>query len=102
MVVSRQSFRLNTEKEEEEYTKVLHGGENIINYVLRFLYETDSIDACVDYTRPSIAIDFKLLKKPFLKAKRKGVRLRYVTEITKEKNDEPTKRKLFLCFRSSL
>ena len=53
--------------------------------VLQFLNRTDGkIDACVDYTRPSLAIDIVILKKAFLDAKKRGVKLRYVTEITKD------------------
>ena len=56
-----------------------------MNTLLQFLYKTDDkIDACVDYTRPSLAIDIVILKKAFLDAKRRGVKLRYATEITKD------------------
>jgi signal transduction histidine kinase len=53
--------------------------------ILQFLYRTDAkIDACVDYTRPSLAIDIQVLREAFLDAKKRGVKLRYVTEITKD------------------
>ena len=56
-----------------------------MNTLLQFLYKTDGkIDACVDYTRPSLAIDIVILKKAFLDAKKRGVKLRYATEITKD------------------
>ena len=42
------------------------------------------VDACVDYTRPSLAIDFLALKNAFINAKKRGVKLRYVTEITRD------------------
>ncbi len=42
------------------------------------------IDACVDYTRPSLAIEFEELKKLFIDAKRRGAKFRYVTEIRRE------------------
>jgi signal transduction histidine kinase len=52
---------------------------------LRFLSETNSkIDACIDQTRPSLVIDIAVLKEAFLDAKKRGVYLRYITEITKE------------------
>ena len=52
---------------------------------MQFLSQTNNkIDACVDYTRPSLAIDFLALKNAFLNAKKRGVKLRYVTEITKD------------------
>ena len=72
-------------KSKKEYTKVFYGGETAINLVLRFLSETNkTIDACVDNTRPSLAIDILVLRKAFTDAKKRGVKLRYVTEITKE------------------
>jgi hypothetical protein len=52
---------------------------------LRFLSETNSkIDACIDQTRPSLVIDIAALKEAFLDAKKRGVYLRYITEITKD------------------
>jgi two-component system sensor histidine kinase VicK len=69
----------------EETTKVFYGIENVMNTVLQFLYQSSNvIDACVDYTRPSLAVDILVLRKAFLAARSKGVKLRYVTEITDE------------------
>ena len=68
-----------------ERTEVLHGEQNIINTVLQFAYKAKNrIDACVDYTRPSLAIEIEQLKKAFLDAKSRGVKLRYVTEVTED------------------
>jgi two-component system, OmpR family, sensor histidine kinase VicK len=68
-----------------EGTEVFYGVNTVMNTVLQFLYQTNGkIDACVDYTRPSLAIDIVILKKAFLDAKKRGVRLRYATEITKD------------------
>ena len=68
-----------------EGTEVIYGVDTVMNTVLQFLYQTDGkIDACVDYTRPSLAIDIVILKKAFLDAKKRGVKLRYATEITKD------------------
>src|SRR5436309_11525104 len=36
----------------------------------------------MDHTRPSLAIGIESIKKSFLDAKNRGVRLRYLTEIT--------------------
>jgi two-component system, OmpR family, sensor histidine kinase VicK len=56
-----------------------------MNTLLQFLHKTDDkIDACVDYTRPSLVIDIAILKRAFLDAKKRGVKLRYVTEINKD------------------
>jgi signal transduction histidine kinase len=68
-----------------ESTKVLYGVENVTNTVLQFLSETNNtVDACVDYTRPSLIAGFMALKEAFLDVKKRGVKLRYVTEINKE------------------
>jgi two-component system sensor histidine kinase VicK len=56
-----------------------------MNTLLQFLHKTDGkIDACVDYTRPSLVIDIQILREAFLDAKKRGVKLRYVTEINKD------------------
>jgi two-component system, OmpR family, sensor histidine kinase VicK len=66
-------------------TEVIHDEQNVINTILRFVSNTKcKIDACVDYTRPSLAIGIKQLKKAFLDAKSRGVKLRYITEVTEE------------------
>ena len=68
-----------------ERTEVLHGQQNVVNTVLGFTSRAKSrIDACVDYTRPSLAVEIEELKKAFLDARRRGVKLRYVTEITED------------------
>ena len=64
-------------------TKVLTGEQNTIDTILQFVSTTKSgIDACIDYSRPYLAIEIEELKRAFLDAKRRGVKLRYVTEIT--------------------
>ncbi|MDP9289720.1 MAG: HAMP domain-containing histidine kinase [Thermoproteota archaeon] len=69
----------------QQKTDIIYDVGNVVNAVIRFASTSKiKIDACVDYTRPSLAIDIELLKKYFQRAKRRGVRLRYVTEITKD------------------
>ena len=68
-----------------EGTEVLNGVDTVMDTLLQFLHRTDSkIDACVDYTRPSLAIDIQVFREAFLDAKKRGVKLRYVTETTKD------------------
>jgi signal transduction histidine kinase len=68
-----------------ERTEVLHGEQNVVDTVLQFTSKAKSrIDACVDYTRPSLTIEIEELRKAFVDAKRRGIRLRYVTEITED------------------
>jgi hypothetical protein len=67
----------------EERTEVLEGDGNVVNTILQFVSNTKNrIDACIDHSRPSLAIEIEKLKKAFLDAKRRGVKLRYITEIT--------------------
>ena len=66
-------------------TEVLHGEQNVVNIVLQFTSKAKNrIDACVDYTRPSLAVEIEELRKAFLDAKSRGVKLRYITEITED------------------
>lgn len=68
-----------------EGTKVFYGTDIVIDTLLQFFRKTDSkIDACVDYTRPSLAIDIQVFREAFLDARKRGVKMRYVTEITKD------------------
>jgi two-component system sensor histidine kinase VicK len=68
-----------------ERTEVFYGEENTMGVVLHFTSRAkDKIDACIDNTRPLLAIEIKELRKSFIDAKTRGVRLRYVTEITKD------------------
>lgn len=68
-----------------ERTEVLHGEQNVVNTVLQFVSNAKSrIDACIDYTRPSLATGIEELKEAFLDAKNRGVKLRYVTEVTED------------------
>jgi two-component system, OmpR family, sensor histidine kinase VicK len=85
LVTSSSPSSFSSIKNGKERTEVVHGIDNVINIVLQFLSQTNNkIDACVDYTRPSLSIDFLALKNAFLNAKKRGVKLRYVTEITKD------------------
>jgi two-component system sensor histidine kinase VicK len=69
----------------KESTEIFYGIDMVMSTVLHFLYHTKGkIDACVDYTRPSLAVDIIRLKRAFLDARKRGVRLRYATEINKD------------------
>jgi two-component system sensor histidine kinase VicK len=66
-------------------TEVVNGAENVIDTELKFFFKTQkTIDTCMNYTRPPLAITIEPIKKAFLDAKNRGVRLRYLTEITKD------------------
>ena len=75
----------STHGEGQEFTRVYYGSETVIDTVLHFLKKSNNIIyACVDQTRPSLTIDIVMLKEAFLDAKNRGVKMLYVTEITKD------------------
>ena len=66
-----------------EKTEVFYGTDKVISEELLFFSKTrQHIDTCMDYTRPSFAIGIESIKKSFVDAKSRGVKLRYLTEIT--------------------
>ena len=68
-----------------EQTKILHGSDDVIDAMLQFASKAKSrIDACIDHTRPELAIGDVQLRKSFMNAKNAGIRLRCISEITKE------------------
>lgn len=63
-------------------TQVIFGKRNAINTELGIFKRANKrIDTCMTYTRPSLAVSIKQIRDAFLSAKRRGVRLRYITEI---------------------
>lgn len=66
-------------------TDVIYGTDNVTEELLQFVSRTrKKIDACVDRTRPLLAIEIEPLKKSLLNAKERGICLSYVTEITND------------------
>lgn len=62
--------------------RVILGKRNAIDTELGiFKKASNTIDTCMTYTRPSLAVSIKQIKDAFLSAKSRGVRLRYITEI---------------------
>jgi signal transduction histidine kinase len=72
-------------------SQVLYGIDNVINTELRFFSKTRGrIDTYMNSTRPPLAIELETIKKAFLDAKGRNVKLRYLTEISKD-NISPCK-----------
>ncbi len=73
------------EFKESAKTDIIHGIDNVLNTLLQFISNAHyKIDSCVDYTRPYFTIEIKKLKDALLDAKTRGVKIRYLTEITKD------------------
>lgn len=61
----------------------MYGIDNVIRLELEFFVnEKKRIDTCMNYTRPPLTVDIAQIKKACLDAKSRGIRLRYLTEIT--------------------
>jgi two-component system sensor histidine kinase VicK len=70
---------------QNEKIKIFHGIEDVINTELQFFSNANNrIDTCMNYTRPQLAIALDPIRHAFAHAKNRGVRLRYLTEITTE------------------
>ena len=67
-------------------TEIIYGVENVIDAELQFFSKTKRgrIDTCMNYTRPPLAILIEPIKKAFLDAKSRGIKTRYLTEITND------------------
>jgi two-component system sensor histidine kinase VicK len=84
-MVPTQHYSDRNKERSEEATRVFYGVETVVDTVLQFIDRTNSkIDECIDQTRPSLVIDITVLREAFLDAKKRGVYLRYITDITKE------------------
>jgi two-component system sensor histidine kinase VicK len=69
-------------------TDLVHGSENIVDLLVQFMHKaTLRIDVCVDHTRPGLAIEIRRLMDAFIDAKNRQVKIRYITEITKDNLD---------------
>ena len=69
----------------ENNTRVFTGVQTVINTIIEFLDQTNNVVyICVDQTRPILTLDTEKLKEAFIRAKKRGVKLRYITEITED------------------
>src|ERR1051325_3035225 len=72
-------------KTDSERTTLIYGIDNVINTEVQFFSNArKKIDTSMNYTRPELAIVLEPIRNAFLDAKGRYVRLRYITEITKD------------------
>ena len=68
-----------------EKTEVIYGPSNVIEKEVQFFSKAKfKVDSCMDHTRPALALGIESIRKSFLDAKNRDVKLRYITEITTE------------------
>jgi len=63
----------------------LYGAENIVNRTLRDLADVkQTFDNCTDHTGPSVFLAYQPMWDACIALKQRGIRLRFITEITKD------------------
>lgn len=64
-------------------TRVIYGTDSVISAEADLFFKAEKrVDSCMALSRPPLAISLPQIKKAFLDAKGRGVKLRYITEIT--------------------
>jgi two-component system, OmpR family, sensor histidine kinase VicK len=73
-------------RENEEITEILYGNENTISRGIQFMQNAcKHIDLFGERNGPSIIIEFpNIYKNNYIAAKNRGVKIRFITEITKD------------------
>ena len=70
---------------DSEVTQVWEGVENTVGKSLDVLYKLQkSCDLCVDRNAPSVILTTEPIRQAYLDLKRRGVRVRFITEVTRE------------------
>ncbi|HZD36674.1 MAG TPA: hypothetical protein VE130_15830 [Nitrososphaeraceae archaeon] len=68
---------------DSETIQVVRGNEEVLDTISGFISKsTGKIDACVDWSRLSLVIDNKQIRKLLVDARNRGVKLRCLTEIS--------------------
>jgi signal transduction histidine kinase len=80
------------EKEERKSkilrTELVHGSQNVVDFLVQFMQKAKiRIDVCVDHTRPGLCIEIRRLMDAIIDSKKRQVKIRYITEITKDNLD---------------
>ena len=80
------SSETNSKKNNVEKTEVLYGVDNAINVLIRIASDAKTVlYTCIDSSGSPIDIEeIEPIRKTILDAENRGVKLRYVTEITKD------------------
>ena len=67
-----------------ERTEVLYGQKYVMNTVLQFLSQAEKIDSCGDHKALSLIFEVEEYKELLSNLKAKGIKFRYITDITKD------------------
>ena len=70
---------------DREVTQVWEGVENTVGKSLDVLYRLQkSCDSCLDRNAPSVILTTEPIRQAYLDLKRRGIRIRFITEVTRE------------------
>jgi two-component system sensor histidine kinase VicK len=78
------SLTFSSSNNTTERTEVIYGLENVMNTILQFLSKANTINSCGDYKAPSAIIEVEEYRKLLFELKKRGIKLRYITDITKD------------------
>jgi two-component system sensor histidine kinase VicK len=67
-----------------EKTEVLYGLDNIMNKTLQFLSKACKIDSCCDDKAVPAIVEVKAYKQLLSEVKSRGIKVRYITDVTKD------------------
>ena len=66
-------------------TDLIYDMDTAVNYGIRFLENVrERMDICVDKNGPSLIMKSNIYKSNYVKAKNRGAKIRFITEITKD------------------
>jgi two-component system sensor histidine kinase VicK len=76
---------MNTKNTNAKTTDIIYGIDNVVGTLLELISSArDKIDVCVDRTRPILVPEITQLRQELLDTKTRGIKLRYLTEITND------------------
>jgi hypothetical protein len=71
--------------EEKERTEVVYGSSNVLDREMLFFSNAKlKVNTYMDYSRPALALRIESIKRSFIDARNRDVRLRYITDINTE------------------
>jgi phosphatidylserine/phosphatidylglycerophosphate/cardiolipin synthase-like enzyme len=76
---------LPSTNDKKEKNEIIYGQENVVAALLEILSRSKSqVDICADFREPSVSIEIDPYNKALLELRGRGVRLRHITDITKD------------------
>ena len=66
-------------------TDLIYDIDTAVSYGIRFLENvSERMDICVDKNGPSLIVKSDIYKSNYIKARNRGAKIRFITEITKD------------------